>query len=59
MNYVHPAIGQGFGATINALNPEACDGENKIAKARLNFYQEYCNQLGVSTGYYYNKVHIF
>ncbi|KAL6342407.1 hypothetical protein AAG906_009080 [Vitis piasezkii] len=59
MNYVHPAIGQGFGATINALNPEACHGENKIAKARLNFYQEYCNQLGVSTGYYYNKVHIF
>ncbi|KAJ9701661.1 hypothetical protein PVL29_006855 [Vitis rotundifolia] len=59
MNNVHAAIGQGFGATINALNPEACHEENKIAKARVNFYREYCNQLGVSTGYYYNKVHIF
>ena len=39
MNYVHPVVGQGFGATIKAINPPDCDEENKeVAKERFSFY---------------------
>ena len=57
---MHPVIGQGFGATIRAIEMMECDGGNDVAaKARLSYYNDYCTQLGVSTGYYYNKVDIF
>uniref|UniRef100_F6HAW4 chitinase n=2 Tax=Vitis vinifera TaxID=29760 RepID=F6HAW4_VITVI len=61
MNNVHSVIDQGFGATIKAINVMECSGGNNVAaKARVSFYQEYCNQLGVSTSdNSYNKVHIF
>ena len=59
MNNVHPVMGQGFGATIRAIDTMECDGGNNVAaQARLSYYKDYCTQLGVSTGYYYN-VHIF
>ncbi|KAJ9701660.1 hypothetical protein PVL29_006854 [Vitis rotundifolia] len=61
MNNVRSIIGQGFGATIKPINVLECyGGNNAAAKARVSFYQEYCNQLGVSTSdNSYNKVHIF
>ena len=61
MNNVHSVVDQGFGATIKAINVMECSGGNNVAaKARVSFYQEYCNQLGVSTSdNSYNKVHIF
>lgn len=49
----HTAItsGQGFGATIKAINGEECNGgvPNAVTD-RVNLYQNYCNQLGVDPG---------
>lgn len=60
MNNIHPVMGQGFGETIRAINAMECNGGNNVAaKARWSYYQNYCTQLGVSTGYYYKQVHIF
>lgn len=54
MNTCHPllASGQGFGATIRAINgPLECDGGNPEPVARrVQYYVEYCQQLGVDTG---------
>ncbi|KAH7670905.1 chitinase protein [Dioscorea alata] len=51
---VHQAItsGQGFGATIRIINGGLeCDGNNPDQmNARVGYYQDYCNQLGVSPG---------
>lgn len=54
MNNVHSIItsGRGFGATIRAINGALeCDGNNPATvTARVNYYTDYCNQLGVSPG---------
>ncbi|XP_034680144.1 endochitinase EP3-like [Vitis riparia] len=51
MNNVHSIIGQGFGATIRAINSMECGGGNTAAvNARIGYYTDYCNQFGVSTG---------
>ena len=51
MTKVHSVIDQGFGATIRAINSIECDGGNTDAvNARVEYYTEYCNELGVSTG---------
>ncbi|KAJ0435427.1 putative chitinase [Helianthus annuus] len=52
MNNVRPVIGQGFGATIRAINgPLECDGGNPATvSSRVQYYTQYCNQLGVATG---------
>ena len=51
MNNVHSIIGQGFGATIRAINGGECGGGNSAAvNARIGYYTDYCNQFGVSTG---------
>lgn len=54
MNTCHPLVisGQGFGATIRAINgPLECDGGNPEPVARrVQYYVEYCQQLGVHTG---------
>ncbi|KAH7670902.1 chitinase protein [Dioscorea alata] len=51
---VHDAItsGQGFGATTRIINGDLeCDGKNPdTMNARVGYYQDYCNQLGVSPG---------
>jgi len=52
MNSVHPVINQGFGATIRAINGNLeCDGANPTTvQKRVDYYTEYCNQLGVDPG---------
>nr|ABY66958.1 class IV chitinase [Vitis pseudoreticulata] len=52
MNNVHSVIGQGFGATIRAINGAVeCNGGNTAAvNARVQYYKDYCSQLGVSPG---------
>ncbi|MFE7132106.1 chitinase [Streptomyces sp. NPDC057638] len=51
MTNVHGVLDEGFGATIRAINSIECDGGNTAAvNARVEYYTEYCNQLGVSTG---------
>jgi chitinase len=53
MNNVHSIItsGQGFGPTIRAINSIECDGANPdTVTARVQYYTEYCNLLGVSPG---------
>ncbi|KAI7733170.1 hypothetical protein M8C21_012714 [Ambrosia artemisiifolia] len=51
MNSVHPVIGQGFGATIRAINGLECDGRNQATvSSRVGYYTQYCNQLGVAPG---------
>ncbi|KAI3795929.1 hypothetical protein L1987_38590 [Smallanthus sonchifolius] len=52
MNNVHSVVGQGFGATIRAINGNLeCDGRNTdTVNARVQYYTQYCSQLGVSTG---------
>lgn len=44
--------GQGFGATIQAINsPVECNGRKPDAvSARVTYYTDYCSQLGVATG---------
>ncbi|XP_068646495.1 endochitinase EP3-like [Aristolochia californica] len=51
MNRVHSRIGEGFGATIRAINGGECGGGNTGAvNSRVQLFTRYCNQLGVSTG---------
>jgi chitinase len=52
MNNVHSVLSQGFGATIRAINGAIeCNGGNPSAvQARVNYYTQYCSQLGVSPG---------
>ncbi|KAI3795921.1 hypothetical protein L1987_38582 [Smallanthus sonchifolius] len=52
MNNVHSVIGQGFGATIRAINGALeCDGGNPATvSSRVRYYTQYCDQLGVATG---------
>ncbi|KAK4487519.1 hypothetical protein RD792_005835 [Penstemon davidsonii] len=54
MNYCHDAFtsGQGFGATIRAINGELeCNGGNSDnVSARVEYYTQYCNQLQVDPG---------
>lgn len=55
MNNVHNAIisGQGFGATIRAINGnQECDGGSRsdAVTSRVQYYTDYCNQLGVAPG---------
>ncbi|KAG5530507.1 hypothetical protein RHGRI_025451 [Rhododendron griersonianum] len=54
MNFVHSIIvsGQGFGETIRAINGALeCNGGNPTTvNARVGYYTEYCNQLGVAPG---------
>ncbi|GLT91588.1 hypothetical protein SLE2022_094680 [Rubroshorea leprosula] len=52
VNNVEPVLGQGFGATIRAINGALeCDGGNAATvQARVSYYTQYCSQLGVSTG---------
>ncbi|MQM17215.1 hypothetical protein Taro_050183 [Colocasia esculenta] len=51
MNNVRPVIGQGFGATIRAINSMECNGGNSGAvNARVGYYRDYCGQIGVQPG---------
>ncbi|XP_073311859.1 endochitinase At2g43590-like [Primulina huaijiensis] len=53
MNNCHNAItsGQGFGATIRAINGMECNGGNTGAvNSRVQYYRNYCSQLGVDPG---------
>ena len=51
MTYVRPVVSQGFGATIQAINGNECNGGNFDAvKARVQYYKQYCNQLGIAPG---------
>ncbi|XP_042478097.1 endochitinase EP3-like [Macadamia integrifolia] len=54
MNNCHSIItsGQGFGATIKAINGAVeCNGGNTAAvQARVQYYKDYCNQFGVAPG---------
>ncbi|KAK3029641.1 hypothetical protein RJ639_037958 [Escallonia herrerae] len=52
MNNVHSVIGQGFGATIRAINGQLeCNGANPgSVTARVGYYRDFCNQLGVAPG---------
>ncbi|XP_023001456.1 endochitinase EP3 [Cucurbita maxima] len=52
MNFVRPVINQGFGATIRAINGALeCDGGNSATvQRRVEYYTQYCNQLGVAPG---------
>jgi chitinase len=52
VNSVQSQMSQGFGATIRAINGAIeCDGGNTAAvNQRVEYYTDFCNQLGVSTG---------
>ncbi|KAL4284241.1 hypothetical protein GQ457_16G028300 [Hibiscus cannabinus] len=51
VNSVQSVIGQGFGATIRAINSIECNGGSPATvQARINYYTQYCNQLGVDPG---------
>ena len=52
MTNVHSVIGQGFGATIRAINGAVeCNGGNTPAvNARVQYFRDFCSQLGVSPG---------
>ncbi|KAK2989373.1 hypothetical protein RJ640_007772 [Escallonia rubra] len=52
IDFVHYVIGQGFGATIRAINGELeCNGANlEAVTARVDFYRHYCNLLDVTPG---------
>ncbi|KAL5576259.1 hypothetical protein UlMin_017958 [Ulmus minor] len=52
MENVHGVISQGFGATTRKINGAVeCDGKRPdLVQARINYYNDYCNQLGVSPG---------
>ncbi|KAG6726837.1 hypothetical protein I3842_02G100000 [Carya illinoinensis] len=49
---VHQVLNQGFGATIRAINGAIeCNGGNSGAvQSRIQYYTQYCNQLGVAPG---------
>ncbi|XP_030942677.1 endochitinase EP3-like [Quercus lobata] len=52
MTNVRPVVSQGFGATIRAINGAIeCNGGNpSTVQARVQYYTQYCNQLGVAPG---------
>ncbi|CAI9270968.1 unnamed protein product [Lactuca saligna] len=53
MNNVQSVLvsGQGFGATIRAINGMECDGGNPdTISSRVRYYSRYCDQLGVAPG---------
>ncbi|KAG6393218.1 hypothetical protein SASPL_147454 [Salvia splendens] len=53
MNYVHMSFtsGQGFGASIRAINGGECNGRKPAAlAARVGYYTSYCSQFGVNPG---------
>ncbi|CAA0836166.1 homolog of carrot EP3-3 chitinase [Striga hermonthica] len=52
MNNCHKKIvSEGFGSTIRAINSMECDGRNAdTVTARVNYYTDYCGQLGVNPG---------
>ncbi|KAI4297209.1 hypothetical protein L6164_037104 [Bauhinia variegata] len=52
MKNVRPVVSQGFGATIRAINGAIeCDGKSpSTVQARINYYRDYCKQLGVDPG---------
>ncbi|XP_041000195.1 endochitinase EP3-like isoform X1 [Juglans microcarpa x Juglans regia] len=52
MTNVHQVLNQGFGATIRAINGAIeCNGGNPGAvQSRIQYYTQYCNQLGVAPG---------
>ncbi|XP_024193020.1 endochitinase EP3 [Rosa chinensis] len=52
MNNVRPVIAEGFGETIRAINGALeCDGGNPATvQKRVDYYIDYCNQLGVAPG---------
>ncbi|KAI3504262.1 hypothetical protein L2E82_45510 [Cichorium intybus] len=52
MGNVHSVVGQGFGATIRAINGDLeCNGRNAgQVSSRVGYYVDYCNQFGVSPG---------
>nr|CAB3487489.1 unnamed protein product [Digitaria exilis] len=52
MNNVHGVMSQGFGATIRAINGALeCNGKNTAQmNARVGYYKQYCQQLGVDPG---------
>ncbi|KAK9141251.1 hypothetical protein Scep_010932 [Stephania cephalantha] len=54
MNTCHSLVtsGKGFGGTIRAINGFLeCDGRNPATvRARVGYYIDYCNKLGVSPG---------
>ncbi|KAF8703562.1 hypothetical protein HU200_032376 [Digitaria exilis] len=51
-NNVHGVMPQGFGATIRAINGALeCNGNNPAQmNARVGYYRQYCQQLGVDPG---------
>ncbi|MCL7045148.1 hypothetical protein MKW94_023509 [Papaver nudicaule] len=53
MENVHSVItsNQGFGRTIRKINSGKCNGGNSGAvQARIRYFRDYCNQLGVAPG---------
>lgn len=52
MSNVHDVVGQGFGATIQAINGALeCGGKNpNEVNDRVNFYLDYCKRFDVSPG---------
>ncbi|CAL5026689.1 unnamed protein product [Urochloa decumbens] len=52
MNNVHRVMPQGFGATTRAINGDLeCNGKNTAQmNARVTYYKQYCQQLGVDPG---------
>ena len=51
MKNVHDIVNRGFSATIHAINGAECNGGNRDAvSARVEYYEDYCNQLGVFPG---------
>ncbi|RCV34321.1 hypothetical protein SETIT_7G150600v2 [Setaria italica] len=52
MNNVHGVMPRGFGATTRAINGDLeCDGKNTDKmNARVGYYRQYCQQLGVDPG---------
>ncbi|KAK3029639.1 hypothetical protein RJ639_037956 [Escallonia herrerae] len=52
MNNVHSVIGQGFGATIRAINGqlEYNGADPGTVTTRVGYYTDYCDQLGVAPG---------
>ncbi|KAM6586124.1 hypothetical protein CsatB_013126 [Cannabis sativa] len=51
MENVHSVLDQGFGATILKINGIECGGKEPTkVQSRIQFYQNYCQQLNVDVG---------
>jgi len=52
MKHVHNVMNQGFGATIRAINGrlEFDGAKPDTVKSRVDYYTQYCSQLGVAPG---------